>query len=286
MKAPLVVWALQAPTLLNLLARSDQWRLEVSDLGDASGLDECRLLTAPAHQGGEPAAVVVCTPAQLDRARRTFPRARIVWALHNGRRQLLPPSQNVHETLCFSHHVAALQRRDGVKSHVIVPAYAARQQFRWSPDKLFVMTNRPNTRTGERERLLDLVEEASGKQATRYGQGQRAGFLRDRSAVYADCSGYLSALPDWAGFGLAEHECFAAGVPVVGNRRWGDMEEELPSYGALALTVGEQGACARRVAEDPEFAAELSADGLAFIERCRTAARMDEGIERLLGTPP
>lgn len=283
---PLVVWALQAPTLLNLLARSAAWRLTVADLGDASMLKEAELLRAERYRSGDPAVVFVCTPDHLAAARQRFPRSRHVWVLHNGRRQLLPPTADVAETLCLSHHVARLQQRDGITGHVVVPAYEPSLGFRWTPNKLFVMMSRPSSRTGEREHLLNMVERASGKRATRYGQDQAGGFLYDRAAVYADCSGYLSALPDWAGFGLAEHEALAAGVPVIGNRRWGDMEEELPDYSGLQGSVSEQGRAAKRVAEDAEFAAQLSERGIEFISAHRTRARMDAGITSLLETPP
>ena len=287
MVRPLVLWAQQAPTLLNVLSRTSKWRVEVADFGDAGNLTESRLMDVPRYSGGRPEAVFVCTPDQIHRAWQSFPSAkvRVIWVCHNGKRDLIPADVEPHvtETLCFSRRVAALQRRSGVREHVIVPAYRARLQYRWEPNKLWAMLNRPKTRSGEHERDILEVAKASGIPMTVYGQDQEAGFLDDKAEVYGGCSGYVSSLPEWAGFGLSEHECFAAGVPVIGNVRWGDMVEELPHYGGLRSTLAHQVEAARRVSTDRAFAEELSERGLAFIERHRSQQRMDDGIEELLG---
>lgn len=284
MTKPLVVWAHQAPTLLNVLAQSDKWRLETTDLGDSGGLAESRLLDVPTYQGGRPRIVFVCSPDQFGRATHYFNYCRIIWVLHNGKRDLIPSDMEhyVTEALTFSHHVAELQDRDRVLTHVIVPAYRPNLQYRWSPNKLWAMINRPKTRSGEHERDVLAVQRLSGKPMTVFGQDQKAGFIDDKSAVYGDCSGYVSALPDWAGFGLSEHECFAAGVPVIGNVGWGDMRQEMPDYEGLRGTVEEQAEAASRVATDSDFAASLSRRGIEFIEQYRSQERMDEDIESIL----
>ena len=78
-----VLFALQSPTLLNLLVRSTAWNARVVDLADTAGLAELKWLTVPVLGIGqrvrlEAEFVAVCTPHQWQRAGNVFPRARRV----------------------------------------------------------------------------------------------------------------------------------------------------------------------------------------------------------------
>lgn len=281
MKPPLVVWALQAPTLLNQLAKSTKWRLQVANFGSASHLDENRLLAdVPAYDGTEePVAVFLSTAEHLDQALCRFrATTRLVWVLHNGLNGAIP----VDEAVAFSDHVAELRSEDLDKIHVIVPAYERAPCFYWEERHLWAMLNRPTTRNGEHEENIGAIQQLSGVPVSVYGQGQPNGFLESKLGIYGACSGYVSALPSWAGFGLSEHECLAAGVPVISSIEWGDMAEELSDYAGFGATIEEQANAALRLATDRQFAQNLSVQGLTFIEEFRTLRRMDEGIERFL----
>lgn len=275
---PLVVWALQAPTLLERLSRTDKWRLEVADLEDSDGNAENSLLSVPSYEGGRPYIVFVCTERQFANARRLFPGSRIIWVLHNGKDG--PPSK-VPERVAFSNHVARLHGGD---VHVLVPAYEAKPRYEWKSDCVWTMMSRPQNRRPDRMRITRILERASGVPVRLYGQDQPGGFLdaEARESLMRLCTAYVSSLPDWAGFGLAEHECFEAGVPVIGNLEWGDMREENLGYRGLSETLVGQITALRAVATNPDFAMELSEAGIAFIDRCRSRMRMDRSIEALL----
>jgi hypothetical protein len=120
-----------------------------------------------------------------------------------------------------------------------------------------------------------------------YGQDAPAGFLDDRAkrALGAECSCYVSPLPPWAGFGLAQHECFAAGVPVAGLI-WGDLREEMPGYGGLTESLDDLADQVVRICTDESYAQQLSAIGLDYIARHRTMLTMEVAVERLVDELP
>lgn len=292
--APLVVWAFQAPTLLNLYAKTTTWRVEVADLGDSGGasIAENRLLKAPLYQSGSPKLVFVCSPRQCVTARQQFPGSRLIWVLHNGQQDRLPPKHlGVKEVVALSNHVASMHRghSDGtLYVHVLVPAYDANPRYEWASGRVWTTTSRPKHRRPDRMRITREIEAASGINVTVYGQDQPAGFLTPtaKEGLFRGCTAYMSCLPDWAGFGLAEHECFAAGVPVIGNVRWGDMAEEMLDYEGFGISIKDQAEMLKRVNESPDFATKLSERGIEFVERCRTRARMDHDIEAILDHHP
>ncbi|NIR30146.1 MAG: glycosyltransferase, partial [Gammaproteobacteria bacterium] len=240
--APRVVWAMAAPTLANQLARSQQWQLEVADLGDAATLAEASLCKVRRFEHGRVHAVVVCTKKQYDAATALFRRAHIIWALHSGMEELLPPRDvAVAALLAFSHRVGALMQgrlgwRTRLPMHVVVPAYVPRPKWRYRTDAAWAMLNRPQTRPAASVGRLRRVAALADRPVTLYGQDTPGGFLdaAHRDALLASCTTYVSPLPHYAGFGLSQHECLAAGTPLVGTR-WGDMPLEMPDeYGLVA----------------------------------------------------
>lgn len=290
---PVVVWALQAPTLLNRLATSERWQLLWCDLGDAGGLAERSQCNAERFKGpGRVDYVVVCTELQLKTARSTFPRAKVLWALHNGRADLLPAAAaEVSHFVTFSHRVAAMHAgamgpyREH-KIHVVVPEYEAELAPRgtWSHkrDAAWVMKSRPATRRPDHLRNIRYVSQKSGVTTAIYGQDQERGFLgpAGKDFLMARSTAYLSALPYWAGFGLAEHECLARGTPIVGTR-WGDMAIEMPAEYGLDDDLDRVAARLFDLSENPRLGVRLSDLGQEFVRERRSVRRMNRDIERL-----
>lgn len=282
-----IVFALQSPTLLNQLARTTAWQLTTYDLGDTAGLIEKRWLAVPWFAGERRSVdfVAVCTPHQYQRAGNLFPRARLVWVLHNGQPHMTPQVGKL--ALAFSRRVAALHaaRAPNLRIGVAVPAYTPEPRWQsWGP-RVWTLLNRP---THDRsEYLANIQTLARGYPLEAYGQGWTAGVLEGpaRLQLEARSAAYLTPLPDWAGFGLAQHECLARGVPLVGSR-WGDLGTELdPAYDALVDDPAAQRAALARLhdpAEGPAYAAHLSRLGLAFIDRCRSQENMDTSIREVL----
>lgn len=299
MTAPRVVWAMQAPTLLNQLARATSWRVEVANLGDAGGLSEVQLSQAP-RWDGRPAGVthvVVCTPLQWRRARSMFPSARLVWALHCGKPELLPPAELARQEpappllMAFSYRVAAMQEAHvGWQIdrfvHVVVPPYEPAPVWRPRRWAAWALINRPESRPKNRLTRIQRVAELARLELHVFGQNTPGGFLgpAERLAWLSSSTAYVSALRHYAGFGLSEHECFAAGVPVIGSR-WGDMPLEMPDAYGLSDDLRQLGARLRTFHEHPGEAQRCSEIGLQFIRDHRQLERTNRDVERLLSAP-
>ncbi len=280
-----VVFAIQAPTLLNRLKETTKWRLEVADLGDATMAERSRL-AVPRYAGGDVHAVFVTTPAQLWGARFRWPGAKLVWVAHNGRPAVIDPAGRGLPILAFSKRVARLQKsaQPGVPVAAIRPAYEPEPIWSWKKDLAWLMLSRPDTRQPDLPEANRYVLSRSGVTCRMYGEGQPDGFLADPRTVMRSCSAYLSALPHWAGFGLSQHECFAAGVPVVCSR-WGDTAEEISAdYEGLNDDLDNQAAALMLCATNQAFARLLSRLGLEYITQHRTPAAMDREIEQALDT--
>lgn len=291
MTRPLVVAALQAPTLLNIWASSKPWDLRVADLGGSGDLEEAKLLRVERYDGGEPLAVMVCHPEQIAAARERWPKAKIVWVLHNARHTTDDPA--IDRWVALNTHIAmqAGSYADYDRCSVVTPAYHARPTWRWAPDELWTMQSRPSTperpdpnRAADQAILDEVLARGNLRCCHRmFGQGQPGGFL-DESAKYrmmSRCSGYLSCLRPWAGFGLAQHEMLAAGVPLIANEWLGAADGDHVLYGVtrahINVALNAAGVC-----RDRDWARTISDSGLAFIAKYRTRQIMDEGIERLL----
>lgn len=282
---PRIVFALQSPTLLNKLVVSKHWRLEVADLGDSS-LAERELLRVPLYSSGDVDLVIVATPDHLRRAKECWPSAKYVWAVHNGRPSMLPPDADGLPVLTFSQRVAELQSwaRPHLKIDYIRPFYNANRVWTWRENYVWFMLSRPSTRHPLQLLCNREVQHWSGVRAHSFGEGQPEGFLQDTSSLMRSCSAYLSSLPFWAGFGLAQHECFEAGVPLVCSR-WGDSPTEISAeYFSLTDDLFKQAQATRLLASPGgrPFAEKLSELGLDYIRRRRTLHSMEQEIERFL----
>jgi hypothetical protein len=158
-----IVAALQSPTLLNIWASASTWKLEVAELGDHEALAERALLSAPQWDGNPDgvAAVLVTTPAQLERAEQFLPRAAKLWVFHRAMRGLLPDPlvTRVHGIVTLSRRVLDLQRTLQEEllakpAWVVPPAYSAQASYGWRPDRAWLMKSRPSTRSATDLALL------------------------------------------------------------------------------------------------------------------------------------
>lgn len=282
-----VLVAQQSPTLFNILSRSPEWNMFMAPMGDHQGLTEMSLLDVQrfSPDSADPDIVMVCTPDQLRMSHRRFPKAIRLWVIHNGRhRRLLPRAHEgkVAGVVTFSRRVQWLQGGRSIPVHYISPAYEANPTWSWEPTKLWTLRNRPDTREDDVDAVIRAI--CRGLPHTFYGQGQPAGFASPdlTAALRASCSAHVSGLDRCAGFGLADHENFAAGVPVIGGW-WGDLAEEMdPAYWGLQNDLVEMAAAARLVCEDRDAATQLSQLGLGYIRTHRTTERMNETIRALL----
>ncbi len=85
-----------------------------------------------------------------------------------------------------------------------------------------------------------------------------------------------------AGFGLAEHEALANGVPLIGGW-WGDLEEEMSDdYWGLSHNLYKMSLATERVLNDEDGARELSQLGLDYIRKYRSTERMDDSVRTML----
>jgi hypothetical protein len=284
---PLVVAALQSPTLLNIWAESDCWKLEVAPLGDCD-LAEARLLKAPRYEQGEPRAVLVCSPEHIERARGRWPGIKIVWVHHNARTDLFPIEcqERADHRIVLAESIALAQKTWNAEPpvSVIVPHYLPVRRFRWRPNTLWTMMSRPRTRHEEHLSMMAEMIRRLGTALTVYGEDQPASFLgvRGKRELVEGSSAYVSSLPPWSGFGLAEHEMFAAGVPVIGPR-WADIVSEMPDEYTTLCAGSEANVLAAKLLAGCQHCAEHFGEmGLEFVSQFRTRQRMDEGIEQFL----
>lgn len=287
-----VVAALQSPTLLSNWARSGKWELQVAELGDPGGISEPALLTAPKWDGvaDDVIAVLVTTPDQLMNAARTFPKAKRIWIPHNGQGQLIPRDllKQIDGIVTLSRRVLDLQRTQvpqflGKPAWVIPPSYLPTLEFGWSNNMAWSMKSRPKTRNKYELALFSACQERAsrlGIEIKLFGEDTQGRFLDDkaRMALYKSCSCYVSPLPPWAGFGLSQHECMAAGVPVAGFY-WGDVREVFgPKYPSLVYDLDSLAEIVKRLCIDESFATRVSEAGHAYIKECLSPASMDQAI--------
>lgn len=288
---PNVVVAIQSPSLLNILARSSSWSMKACAMGDDTDLAEVSELRVPRwdeERDADPTVVLVCAPAHREWAAKQWPKAGLLWVIHNGSERGLLPKE--HEdglagVVCFSERVRWIcQAGRSVRCHFVSPAYEASPTWKWAPDELWSLRNRPDSRRDDRDAIIPAVVE--GQKHTFYGQGQAAGFVdaAAKARLRASCSAYVSCLARGSGFGLAEHEAFAAGVPVVGGY-WGDVESEMsPDYWSLSHHVRKMHISARMLARRADDAETLSELGLAYVREYRTTARMNATIAEMLAS--
>lgn len=256
MTPPVVLFALQSPTLLRRLAKSKRWRLRVLPLGDHEGLSEASQLgdVQPlAPEDGVPYAIVVCSPRQLAAAQeltlqwgRKVP---IAWACHNGYEPGLSCGWKGPLLTFSANNLATHATGPREHTYVIRPHFARDPVHGPWPEGMgdkpsfFLMRNRPQTRAlarASRETLEEDVVERSRIRLAVFGQDQDRGILtpEERDEWFAHATGYLSVLPTNAGFALAEHEALERGCPLFGLR-WGDAHVTLAGYPGLRSCADE-----------------------------------------------
>ena len=174
---------------------------------------------------------------------------------------------------------------------IIPPAYSAAAHWTWRKGLARMMQSRPATRSSIDSALvrqtIDLLR-ARDLDLKIYGQDTSGGFIdaAAKAVLQGACSCYVSPLPPWAGFGLAQHECMAAGVPVAGLT-WGDLSEEMPSgYMSLCENLDDLAAAIERLCRSEDYARAISAIGLDYIAGRRTMRTMDDAVERFADTLP
>lgn len=305
---PVVLWALQSPTLLTLLAATDAWDLRVEALGDHEGLAEADQNRCPGLGGDEPAVIFVCSQVQLDQAQaiaRAFGhRPRLVWVAHNGTEGGLVPKSWHGPILTLSAanvHTHAPSGRDQVfviRPHV--PPRRNASDFTSGPNErvltLWGMRNRPTSRDVQQrmrtEQLAQCLDEAGVREHyTLYGQDTPGGYLTSdaRDRLFETGIAYVSAVPTNGGFGLAEHEALALGSRLVAFA-WGDARLTLAGYPGLVHsseqmihvlreTVNEE---MRHGSDRWPRLSKWSACGWDLLRTHYSQSTMDLGIEALL----
>jgi hypothetical protein len=285
---PVAVFGFQAPTLLSIFASCPVWDVRIGRLGDDVGCDEIQLLDVEQWDTGAADVFFVTSPMQMASALRLkSPKAKVVWVQHNGRLSFDPSflDNPIDAVLCMSdrnaRQIEAYKARPPVFS--VHPAYTFNPVWAWKPEASWTVKSRPWARDqAALEDLYSVIREAHAYDHAWYGQGQPRGFLSHvgKQALLRSCSCYVSCLPEWAGFGLTEHECMAAGVPVVGSR-WGDTQQ----MGANAYLDDDrwcQVEALKRLRASPASQADLDAQA-EYIRSWCSPARMREDIEILLG---
>lgn len=297
MRRPIVLAALQAPTLLNNLAQSDAWDLRVVKLPNTSFKEET-LLTVPWWDGNPNtvSAFMGCDITHMEWATRFMPDVPQLVLIHSG----LPEQTGelAEGRFCVGFSQANLRALAQVYKpagmHLLSPSYKELDQWdrlthgwKWVEHQAWTMFSRPQHRAPELvaafDRLRSMVLQAFPDGHSLFGEGQPGGFItpEERTAIMSLCSCYLSFIRPWAGFGLAEHECMAAGVPVLG-RWWGDLRLECPDHPGLADNDDDLAAMVREAMLNEAYADHVAEVGLRYIRKYRTLDRLNESVRGLL----
>ena len=301
---PIVVAALQSPHMLNIWQQSEKWRLYYDLLGDHEGLEESRDLEVgrfnPLHvKAQRVAAALVASPLQMETAKKKFPNAKIFWVVHTGYFLEVFPSEHLDKvdgivTLTKSVLNIQMDHKPGLgdkKNFIITPYYETQPTWRWKENLLWTVRSRAGTRMAPSKDRFEYVMngvksrvKGTETKVLFFGQDSPDGYLdkTGKLRLFENSSAYISALPENAGFGLAEHEALSHGVPIVGSR-WGDIDTEVsPEYKALTPSQDEMIDYAVRLANDKEFAEEMSELGLEYIRKYRNKKSMDRQITKLV----
>ena len=281
------VWAHQSPTLLNLFRASPEWDLRVADLGDCS-FQEKDLLTCLVEQPDQiahPDAVFVCAPGHFCRARKAWPKAKLVWVFHQGYPNREPQeAKECCAAVCFHPAIAAMLETFSVR--VLTPHFPVSHQWKFGPTDAYMMMSRPRSRPmmqiAANKELLQAVETATGKRAWWYGEQAPDGFRADPSTLYAEHACYLSRLPWRSGIGLAEHEAMAAGMPMVGAA-WGAYWETWNNHMRYCDT-DMIAAEAKEIMTSRTRAENLSELQQRYVGATYSTENMNDSIARFIGS--
>jgi len=287
-----ILAANQSPTLLNNLAQvSDLWTIQVKHTEAHDTLSETSLGLCEEWDGDQPDQFWACAGHHVHWARTVLPGVEIVYFLHNGRRDDGEAAKEHFRGLrvvCMSQSNALTAATvGGARSvHFLSPAYEDNPVWAWLPGIAWSTMSRPSTRD---PRSLDIMRKVTEScSAVRsyhvvYGQDQPAGFLcgAKKRAFLQGSSCYASFVRDDSGFGLAEHEAMAAGVPVIAQA-WGDLPAEYPGHPGLCGSPEEVADKVARCCADKDFADSVSEAGLEYIRRSRGINRLRDSVRVFL----
>jgi len=281
---PTILFALQAPTLLNNFAQIPEvWDVRYVKTHDVDFAEEA-LLEVPEWDGTVPALFVGCGPHHEAWAAQHLPDVPSFTMIHTSDPEDMGGRQ-------FGKHIIGMQRKGldlaswrwkPKSTHFLSIAYEPKPVWSWSPDEPWSMMSRPqHRRPGTQARMKFLKDNLP--YLSLYGQDQPDGFLTGaaRAEVLANSSCYVSMVGPEAGVGLMEHEAMAAGIPVVA-RSWGDIESNMPDYPGLADTDEKLLALAIRCSWDRSFAEYVAEAGLRYIELYRTRESLVDSATTLL----
>jgi hypothetical protein len=273
---PTILFALQAPTLLNNFAQIPEvWDVRYVKTGPVDFAEES-LLEVPEWDGAPLSLFVGCDASHE------------AWAVSH---LLDVPSYTMIHTSDpngmggrqFGKHLIGMQRHGlnlaawhlkPKSTHYLSIAYEAKPSWTWAPDEPWSVMSRPqHRRPGTQARMAFL----------RYGQDQPDGFLvgAARAEVLANSSCYVSMVGPEAGVGLMEHEAMAAGVPVVA-RAWGDLLDNMPDYPGIARDDSELLALALQCSVNRGFAEHVAEAGLRYTKLFRTRESLVQSATSLL----
>jgi hypothetical protein len=220
-----------------------------------------------------------------------------VQVAHQGYARRIPVPQFAHHIVCFSERNKAqlAPKFPEASIEVILPHFKPAPRWKWCGGDIWTVLSRPETRHPMATAgVLEIVYLLNNPAIvhTWYGQHQSGGFLNQAEMIarQSACSAYLTMLPPQSGVGLTEHECMAAGVPLVGAE-WGDIGPAPMDGDPMLLrppslfqfwnfdAITEE---ATRLMRDREHAHRSSEGSLAYVANNCAMDTMDFSIERLL----
>jgi hypothetical protein len=281
---PTILFALQAPTLLNNFAQIPEvWDVRYVKTGPVDFAEES-LLEVPEWDGALLSLFVGCDASHEAWAARHLLDVPCFTMIHTSDPNDMGGRQ-------FGKHLIGMQRHGlnlaawhlkPKSTHYLSIAYEAKPSWTWAPDEPWSMMSRPqHRRIGTQARMKFLKEKLPHLKL--YGQDKPDGFLTGatRTEVLAHSSCYVSMVGPEAGVGLMEHEAMAAGVPVVA-RAWGDLKSNMPDYPALADNDDDLLALAIRCSWDRSFAEYVAEAGLRYTKLYRTRESLVQSATELL----
>ena len=291
---PVVVIGYQSPGLVCRLRLSNSWNLQAHPLGEPL-CDSWPDWAAPEFRGDAASVemVLVGSARQLLEARRIFPRARIVQLAHQGHLHRLPVWYEATNILTFSfgNRLQLLRHMEFSNIFVVRPFFEPASIWKWQKNEVWTMMSNPELRkpldNAGPNQILAMAA-GNGIRHTWYGAGRPVGTLDEigKRRVMSSCAAYLTVLRPKSGVGLAEHECMAAGVPVVGAAFADalDAAQDLPlwDYWDFDYIVEDL----LRAAHHKSWAQRFSEMGLEYISSHCNLSAMDESIQLLLDTCP
>jgi hypothetical protein len=281
---PTILFALQAPTLLNNFAQIPEvWDVRYVKTGPVDFAEES-MLEVPEWDGTVPDLFVGCDASHEAWAFRHLIGVPSYTMIHTSDPNDMGGRQIGKHLIGMQRHglnLAAWHLKPR-SMHYLSIAYDAKPSWTWAPDEPWSMMSRPqHRRPGTQARMAFLKEKVPHLKL--YGQDQPDGFLAgaERAEVLANSSCYVSMVGPEAGVGLMEHEAMAAGVPVVA-RAWGDLLDNMPDYPGIARDDNELFDLALRCSMDRSFAEHVAEAGLRYTRLFRTRESLVQSATSLL----